>query len=128
VPIHAVDQFQGLPYIVMQYVPGLSLLQRLDKDGPLETDEVARIGLQVAKGLAAAHKVGIVHRDVKPANVILENTIERAMVTDFGLARVADDASMTRSGTIAGTPQYMSPEQAQGESIDARSDLFSLGS
>ncbi len=128
VPIHAVDQFRGLPYIVMQYVPGLSLLQRLDKDGPLQTDEVARIGLQVAKGLAAAHKVGIVHRDVKPANVILENTIERAMVTDFGLARVADDASMTRSGMIAGTPQYMSPEQARGESVDARSDLFSLGS
>ncbi|MEM1070966.1 MAG: protein kinase, partial [Planctomycetota bacterium] len=128
VPIFAVDQFRGLPYIVMQYVPGLSLLQRLDKDGPLETEEVARIGLQVAEGLAAAHKVGIVHRDVKPANVLLENTIERAMVTDFGLARVADDASMTRSGTIAGTPQYMSPEQARGESIDARSDLFSLGS
>ncbi|MEL6107868.1 MAG: protein kinase, partial [Planctomycetota bacterium] len=128
VPIHAVDQFRGLPYIVMQYVPGLSLLQRLEKDGPLETDEVARIGLQVAKGLAAAHKVGIVHRDVKPANVILENTIERALVTDFGLAQVADDASMTRSGTIAGTPQYMSPEQARGESIDPRSDLFSVGS
>ena len=128
VPIHAVDQFRGLPYIVMQYVPGLSLLQRLDKNGPLETDEVARIGLQVATGLAAAHKVGIVHRDVKPANVLLENTIERAMVTDFGLARVADDASMTRSGMIAGTPQYMSPEQARGESIDSRSDLFSLGS
>ncbi|QEG21593.1 protein kinase domain-containing protein [Mariniblastus fucicola] len=128
VPIHAVDQFRGLPYIVMQYVPGLSLLQRLDKDGPIETEEVARVGLQVAKGLAAAHKVGIVHRDIKPANVILENTIERAMVTDFGLARVADDASMTRSGMIAGTPQYMSPEQARGEAIDARSDLFSLGS
>ncbi|MEM6470298.1 MAG: protein kinase [Planctomycetota bacterium] len=128
VPIHAVDQFRNLPYIVMQYVPGLSLLQRLERNGPLDTCEVARIGLQVASGLAAAHKVGIVHRDVKPANVILENTIERAMVTDFGLARVADDASMTCSGTIAGTPQYMSPEQARGEMIDARSDLFSLGS
>lgn len=127
VPIYAVDEFGGLPYIVMQYIPGVSLLQRIEKDGPLENREVVRIGLQVALGLSAAHGQGIVHRDVKPANVILENTVERAMVTDFGLARVNDEATMTRSGTIAGTPQYMSPEQARGELVDARSDLFSLG-
>lgn len=128
VPIYSVAEYNGLPYIVMQYVAGLSLLQRIEKNGPLETCEVVRIGMQVAQGLAAAHQQGIVHRDVKPANVILENSVDRAMVTDFGLARVADDASMTRSGTIAGTPQYMSPEQAKGEAIDSRSDLFSLGS
>ncbi|MEM7478588.1 MAG: protein kinase [Planctomycetota bacterium] len=128
VPIYAVDERCGLPYIVMQYVPGVSLLQRIDKNGALDTCEVTRVGLQVASGLAAAHKQGIVHRDVKPANVMLENTVDRAMVMDFGLARVADEGSVTQSGTIAGTPQYMSPEQAKGESVDPRSDLFSLGS
>lgn len=128
IPIYAVDEKQGIPYIVMQYIPGMSLLQRIESKGPLDTCEVARIGLQVARGLAAAHDQGIVHRDVKPANVIVENSVERALVTDFGLARVADEGEMTRTGTIAGTPQYMSPEQARGESIDHRSDLFSLGS
>ena len=128
VPIYAVDEHQGIPFIVMQYVPGVSLLQRIDKNGSLDTCEVTRIGYQVALGLAAAHKQGIVHRDVKPANVILENTVDRAMVTDFGLARVTDEASMTQSGTIAGTPQYMAPEQAKGDPVDPRSDLFSLGS
>ncbi|MDF1837206.1 MAG: protein kinase [Planctomycetota bacterium] len=128
VPIHAVDDHRGLPYIVMKYIPGLSLAQRIERDGPLDSYEVARVGLQVAQGLAAAHGQGIVHRDVKPANVILEDTVERAMVTDFGLARVADEASMTHSGTISGTPHYMSPEQARGDLVDSRSDLFSLGS
>ncbi|MEM8679234.1 MAG: serine/threonine-protein kinase [Planctomycetota bacterium] len=128
VPIFAVDEHRGIPFIVMQYISGGSLHQRLQKEGPLETCEVARIGLQVATGLAAAHAQGIVHRDVKPANVLLEHTVDRAMVTDFGLARVTDEATMTRSGTIAGTPQYMSPEQARGEGVDQRTDLFSLGS
>ena len=128
VPIFAVDEHDGLPYLVMQYVPGQSLEERLASDGPLDPLEVTRIALQVSKALAAAHAQGIVHRDVKPANVLLESGVERALVTDFGLARVADDASMTRSGTLTGTPQYMSPEQARGDVVDARSDLFSLGS
>lgn len=128
VPVHAVDEHRGLPYIVMKYVPGPSLEQRLERQGALGMAEVVRIGLQVAEGLAAAHAQGIVHRDVKPANVILEDTIDRAMVTDFGLARVLDEVTMTKSGTISGTPQYMSPEQARGDSVDPRSDLFSLGS
>ena len=128
VPIFAVDEYRGWPYIVMQYIPGLSLLQRMDQQGPLDTCEVSRIGIQVARGLAAAHRQGVIHRDVKPANVMLESTVDRAMVTDFGLARMADDVSMTQSGVIAGTPQYMSPEQAKGETLDARSDLFGLGS
>ena len=128
VPIYAVNEYRGIPFIVMQYVPGVSLLQRLRRDGFLDTREVVRIGLQVARGLSAAHDQGIVHRDVKPANVLLEETVDRAVVTDFGLAQVADDATMTRSGTISGTPQYMSPEQARGESVNAQSDLFSLGS
>ncbi|MEM8709483.1 MAG: protein kinase [Planctomycetota bacterium] len=128
VPIFAVDDHRGLPFIVMQYVAGPSLQERIDRDGPLATKEVTRIGLQVARGLSAAHAQGIIHRDVKPANVLLQANVDRALVTDFGLARVADEASLTRSGTIAGTPQYMSPEQARGDALDPSSDLFSLGS
>ena len=128
VPVYAVEEYRGLPYIVMQYVPGGSLHKRIAEEGPLDSLGVVRLGLQIARGLAAAHAQGIVHRDVKPANVLLESRVGRAMVTDFGLARVADDAAMTNSGMIAGTPQYMSPEQASGESVDPRSDLFSLGS
>ena len=128
VPIHAVDEFDGVPFLVMQYVAGRSLQQRLAQDGPMDNCQVARLGRQVASGLAAAHAQGVVHRDVKPANVMLENGVERAVVTDFGLARVNDEASMTSSGAISGTPEFMSPEQAKGRSVDARSDLFSLGS
>ena len=84
--------------------------------------------MQAAAGLAAAHAQGLVHRDVKPANILLADGIERVKLTDFGLARAADDASLTKTGFIAGTPQYMSPEQARGEAVDQRSDLFSLGS
>ena len=128
VPIHAVSDQQGLPYLVMQYVPGRSLQQRLDRNGPLPIREILRIGMQTAAGLAAAHAQGLVHRDVKPANIMLENGVERVLITDFGLARTVDEASLTCSGVIAGTPQYMAPEQARGEAIDYRTDLFSLGS
>jgi WD40 repeat protein len=128
VTIHGVEEAGGLPYIVMQYVDGVSLQDRLDRSGPLALREVLRIGMQAAAGLAAAHKQGLVHRDVKPANILLENGVERVKLTDFGLARAVDDASLTQSGVVAGTPQYMSPEQAEGKPVDARSDLFSLGS
>jgi eukaryotic-like serine/threonine-protein kinase len=127
VAIHAVDEFRGLPYLVMQYVPGRSLQERLDATGPLEVREILRIGTQAARALAAAHAQGVVHRDIKPANILLENCIERVKLTDFGLARAIDDASLTQSGLIAGTPQYMAPEQARGEPVDARADLFALG-
>ncbi|HUY88310.1 MAG TPA: protein kinase [Pirellulales bacterium] len=125
--IHAVAETHGLPYLVMPYVRGPSLESRLRTRGPLALEEVLRVGRQVAAGLAAAHAQGLVHRDIKPANILLEEGVERVKITDFGLARAVDDASLTRSGVIAGTPQYMSPEQARGEPLDHRADLFSLG-
>jgi serine/threonine-protein kinase len=128
VAIHAVDSWNGLPYLVMPYVAGCSLQERVDRDGPLGVKEVLRIGMQTALGLMAAHAQGLVHRDVKPSNILLENGVERVKLTDFGLARAVDDASLTQSGVVAGTPQYMSCEQALGETVDHRSDLFSLGS
>src|SRR5262245_33641342 len=112
----------------MEFIDGCNLETLLRKGGPLEVKEVLRIGTQVASGLAAAHRLGLVHRDVKPANILLENGVQRVKLTDFGLARAADDASLTQTGLIAGTPLYMAPEQAAGEPIDARADLFSLGS
>jgi len=126
--IYGVAEANGLPYLVMPYVRGTSLQRRVDDSGPLTPAEVLRIGMQTAAGLAAAHAQGLVHRDIKPANILLSEGVERVQITDFGLARAADDASLTRTGVIAGTPQYMSPEQARGEAVDHRSDLFSLGS
>jgi hypothetical protein len=128
VAVHGVEEVNGLPYLVMEYVHGVSLEQRLEQDGLLDLPEVLRIGTQIADGLAAAHKQGLVHRDVKPGNILLENGVERVKITDFGLARAIDDASLTQSGMIAGTPLYMAPEQARGEAVDHRADLFSLGS
>jgi len=128
VAIHGVSEFQALPYLVMPYVKGESLQKRLDRAGSLGVSEVLRIGRQIAAGLAAAHAQGLIHRDVKPANILLEENVDRLQLTDFGLARTVDDASETRTGIIAGTPQYMSPEQARGDALDTRSDLFSVGS
>lgn len=126
--IHQVQPGGKLPFLVMPLVAGESLAERLKTEGVLQLKEILRIGMQAASGLAAAHEQGLVHRDVKPANILLEKGVERAVLTDFGLARAADDVTLTRWGVIAGTPQYMSPEQARGEPLDGRSDLFSLGS
>jgi uncharacterized protein (TIGR03067 family) len=127
VAIYSVQDEAQPPYLVMELIDGISLQDKLDKKGPLSLREILRIGLQTAEGLAAAHKQGLVHRDIKPANILLENGVERVKITDFGLARAVDDASVTQSGTVAGTPMYMSPEQAEAMPIDHRSDLFSLG-
>lgn len=127
VAIHNVESEHETPFLVMQYVHGRSLQDRVDQEGPLAAEEILRIGMQAAAGLAAAHAQGVIHRDVKPANILLEDGVERTLLTDFGLARAADDASLTHSGIVAGTPHYMSPEQADGQAADARSDLFSLG-
>jgi Leucine-rich repeat (LRR) protein len=128
VAIHAVRDDAPMPYLVMEYIGGCNLETVLRRSGPPEIKEVLRIGLQIARGLAAAHAQGLVHRDVKPANILLENGVQRVKLSDFGLARAADDARLTQSGVIAGTPLYMAPEQASGEAIDPRADLFSLGS
>ena len=129
VGIHAVsDPTEPVPYLVMEYIGGQTLQQKIDRTGPLSVPEILRIGSQIAKGLAAAHATGLIHRDVKPSNILLENGVERVKITDFGLARTADDASISHSGLVAGTPMYMAPEQAHGGKIDHRADLFSLGS
>ena len=127
VTIHAVEPDGPVPYLVMEYVAGRSLREKLEAEGALELTETLRIGSQIARGLAAAHAQGLIHRDVKPGNVLLENGVERVKLTDFGLARATADAAITRTGDIAGTPQYMSPEQAEGQPVDHRADLFSLG-
>lgn len=127
VPIYAVNADANPPFLVMGYFTGGSLQDRIDREGPLEIGDVLRIGIQVADALQAAHAQGLVHRDVKPGNILLDHGQDRVLLSDFGLAQALDDASLTASGMIAGTPQYMSPEQARGETVDARSDLFSLG-
>jgi len=126
ITIHAVEE--SPPFLVMQYVQGETLEGRIHRNGAMDVKDAIRVAMQIAQGLAAAHAQGVVHRDIKPANILLENGIARVRITDFGLARAIDDASLTQSGVIAGTPQYMAPEQASGDAIDERADLFSLGS
>jgi serine/threonine protein kinase/tetratricopeptide (TPR) repeat protein len=132
VSTYAVDE-QPIPYLVMEYVAGPTLQDRIDQLAPLGTRDVLRIGAEIAEGLAAAHQQGLIHRDIKPANILLQARGSQPVglqvkIADFGLARAADDASLTQAGVIAGTPMFMSPEQARGETLDQRSDLFSLGS
>jgi formylglycine-generating enzyme required for sulfatase activity len=119
---------QPLPYLVMEFIPGETLQQKLDRCGPLDVPEILRIGRQIAEGLAAAHACDLIHRDIKPGNILLEGGSHKAKITDFGLARAADDASISQSGIVAGTPMFMAPEQALGHHIDQRADLFSFGS
>jgi len=127
VAIYGVGDHAEQPYLVMEYVPGGSLADRLLRKGKLSCAEVVRLGIEVASGLAAAHAKGIVHRDIKPGNVLWDVESGRYKLTDFGLAKALDDVSLTRSGTLVGTPEFLSPEQAEGAAVDARSDLFSLG-
>ena len=127
VAIYGVSEHEGRPYLVMEYVEGGSLADRMREHGPLSPADVARLGTEVASGLAAAHAKGIVHRDIKPGNVLWDSTAGRYKLTDFGLAKALDDVSLTRTGIVVGTPEFLSPEQAEGRPVDARSDLFSLG-
>jgi serine/threonine protein kinase len=129
VTIHAVGEYRGIPYLVMEYVAGQSLRQRIHSERSPDPIDVIRVAAQIAEGLAEAHAHGVIHRDIKPANIMLEDTVERVKITDFGLAMVAlDAADLTSANQMIGTPAFMSPEQVLGAAIDARSDLFSLGS
>ena len=116
---------QGRPWLVMEYLPSRSLAERL-ADGPLSPAEAARVGAPVAAALAVAHQLGIVHRDVKPANVLVadDGTVK---ITDFGIARAADDVKVTETGLVAGTPAFLAPEVARGSQPDPAADVFSLG-
>lgn len=128
VTVHSVEEIGDTPYLVMEFVDGESLQSRMKRVGLLPVDQVARIGSQIAAGLGAAHDRKVVHRDIKPENILLVNGTDQVKITDFGLAQADGAIRLTRSGVLLGTPKYMSPEQARGETLDHRTDLFSLGS
>ena len=142
VGIYQVGEDQGVPYLAMELLEGRSLEEHLKQAGRLAVPEAVRLGIQVAQGLAAAHAKGLIHRDIKPANIFLEAIpdqggsapgtfdpgLAQVKLLDFGLARtMAAPIHLTQSGTLLGTPAYMAPEQARGQQVDARCDLFSLG-
>src|SRR5262245_19181612 len=119
-------QAEGHKYITMEYLDGRDLRSVLRETGKLAPEEAAKIVLQICRALEAAHAEGVIHRDLKPQNIMLDAN-GRAYVMDFGIARAAYLPGMTQTGALVGTPEYMSPEQAKGEKLDERSDLFSLG-
>jgi serine/threonine protein kinase len=121
IAIYAVSEEGLVPYLVMEYIAGTTLAELIQRKETLGLREILRIGMQVAQGLAAAHAPGLIHRDIKPGNILLENGVQRVKITDFGLA-------YAEKGVITGTPMFMSPEQACGDPFDHRTDLFSLGS
>ena len=126
ISIYDVIIHEDRPWLIMEYLPSESLAARLALHGPLQATEVADIGRQMADGLAAAHLAGVVHRDVKPGNVLV-TTNGLVKLTDFGISRAIDEVQLTRTGLIAGTPAYLAPEVAQGREPTAASDVFGLG-
>ncbi len=116
----------GRPFIVFEYVNGENLKDLVDREGPLPVRDALELGIQIGRALAFAHENGLVHRDVKPQNVLLDED-GRARVTDFGIARSLDVEGLTITGTVMGTSNYIAPEQAGGERVDARTDIYSLG-
>ena len=116
----------GYPYIVFEHVEGETLKQRIDRLGRLPVDEAAAYGIEVGRGLAAAHAQRLIHRDVKPQNVLIDAE-GRAKVTDFGIARSLESDGLTKTGRVLGTTDYVAPEQAMGQGVDARCDIYSLG-
>jgi eukaryotic-like serine/threonine-protein kinase len=125
VPIHAVEEADDLAWIVMAYVRGETLADRIRRTGPLPADEVRRLAREVGWALAYAHQRGVVHRDIKPENLLIDVSTGRFVIADFGIALAVDHHTPT--GTVAGTARYMAPEQALGEEIDGRADLYALG-
>ncbi len=126
VTVFDVVEQSGTIYLVMEYVPSRSLAEIIDQEGPLQPGPVARIGAQVADGLAAAHAADITHRDVKPSNVLVTED-GTAKISDFGIARVATEPALTQSGFVTGTPSYFSPELARGAHPDPQADVWALG-
>ena len=127
VPVHAVEERGGMLCFVMGFVDGETLTERVRHGGPLGAAETVRLVQEVAWALSYAHARGVIHRDVKPDNILLERATGRALVTDFGIARTAARQDALPAGQVLGTPHYMSPEQAVGDELDGRSDLYSLG-
>src|SRR5512143_2529959 len=127
VPIHAVEEHGELVFFVMGYIAGMTLAEHVRTEGPLDPAAAARAVQEVAWALAHAHQHGVVHRDIKPENILLERGTGRSLVTDFGIARLAEATPPAGSGRVLGTARFMSPEQAAGEVVDGRSDLYSLG-
>jgi len=127
IPIHAVEEIGEFVFFAMAYVDGETLTERVRRRGPMAPSEAARVLRDVAWALAYAHGQGVIHRDVKPDNILLEEASGRVLVADFGIAGVVAGAAGLVAGEIIGTPEFMSPEQALGESVDGRSDLYSLG-
>ncbi|HEY7396535.1 MAG TPA: serine/threonine-protein kinase [Gemmatimonadaceae bacterium] len=127
VPIHGADEVDGHVFFVMSYIEGESLATRIRANGKLEPRVVGRYLRDVASALAHAHRRGIIHRDIKAENILIEHASDRAMVTDFGIARLADATPLTATGQVLGTVYYVSPEQVSGETVDARGDIYSLG-
>jgi serine/threonine protein kinase/Tfp pilus assembly protein PilF len=125
ITIHEVSEYEGRPYIAMEYVEGQSLKSLIGKKD-MTINQVFDIAIQICEGLTKAHQQGIIHRDVKPQNILVDKD-GRARILDFGLARLEREAMITRTGSTVGTVAYMSPEQARGERVDQRSDIFSLG-
>ena len=127
VPLHFIGNANDIFYLAMAFVDGESLADRIEREGRIGVEDAARIMREVASALDLAHRRGVVHRDIKPHNVLLERDSGRALVTDFGIARTAENSSLTASGMVVGTPTYMSPEQVVGDKVDHRADLYALG-
>ena len=131
VPVHAVEEHDGVLAFAMGFVEGESVAERVTRQGPMDPRGVARMLTDVAYALAYAHGRGVVHRDIKPDNIMIERATGRALLMDFGISRsistTVETAGLTRVGEVVGTPEYMSPEQASGDFVDGRSDLYSLG-
>jgi serine/threonine-protein kinase len=123
---HDLGETGGLRYLSMEFVRGLTLKQLIEASDILPTPVALRIAKQLCAGLAAAHEVGVIHRDIKPQNIIIE-AAGGLKIMDFGIARLQEERGMTAEGTVVGTPDYMSPEQARGTALDFRSDIYSTG-
>jgi serine/threonine protein kinase len=125
--VHDVVEFEERPYLVMEFIDGGSLAERIGTYGPVDAREAARIGVALLGALRAAHAAGVLHRDLKPANVLVENATGRVVLTDFGVAHVSGTTTLTESGSFVGSPEYTAPERMSGAGTGAASDLWSLG-